>query len=78
MIDGVPAEVALKQGSMEQAPAAIEAGQADEAPASGVEAQGEAAPRKPRRPRRPRVKAGEAAGEEQPSGSEEPVTEAAQ
>lgn len=78
VIDGVPAEVALKQGSMEQAPAAIEAGQAAEAPASGEEAQGDAAPRKPRRPRRPRVKAGEAAGEEQPSGSEEPVTEAAQ
>lgn len=79
VIEGTPAEVALKQGAVvEAAPKLVEAVEAAPAPEAGT-AEAEAAPRRPRRPRRPRVKAGEdaAAGEEQPAG-EEPVTEAAQ
>ena len=74
VIEGVPAEVALKQEGAPQ-PASAEA-----LPTAVDEA--DAAPRKPRRPRRPRVKAGEeapASDDDQPTaGSDEPVTEAAQ
>ncbi len=74
VIDGVPAEVALKQEAEPQAASAEE-----QVAAVGEGDAEAAAPRKPRRPRRPRVKAGEeaAAGETQPL-AEEPVTEAAQ
>ena len=77
VIDGVPAEVALKQGAIAETPSE-ESAPEGEAPAE--EASAEAAPRKPRRPRRPRVKAGgeAASNDDQPSGSDEPVTEAAQ
>lgn len=76
VIDGVPAEVALNQSGGSQAPAEA----APEGETKAEEAPAEAAPRKPRRPRRPRVKAGEEAAPDgdQPSGSDEPVTEAAQ
>ncbi|MBX9465465.1 MAG: DUF4167 domain-containing protein [Aquamicrobium sp.] len=76
VIEGVPAEVALKQGGGSEASAEA----APEGETKGEEASAEAAPRKPRRPRRPRVKAGEegAPNGDQPAGSDEPVTEAAQ
>ncbi|MEO4000566.1 DUF4167 domain-containing protein [Mesorhizobium sp. CAU 1732] len=78
VIEGVPAEVALKQQdvapvSSDQQPAVAEV----QVPAADEE-NAEAAPRRPRRPRRPRVKAEDAAEGDQPSGSDEPVTEAAQ
>lgn len=90
VIEGVPAEVALKHDTSGDAsddrPATDKA--APEAGAEGAgasprgDAEGEApeAPRRARRPRRPRLKAGEeaAAGEQAPAGGEEPVTEAAQ
>ena len=76
VIEGVPAEVALKQGGGSEASPEV----APEGETNSEETPAEAAPRKPRRPRRPRVKAGEEAAPEgdQPSGSDEPVTEAAQ
>ena len=80
VIEGVPAEVVLKQdegGQPAPAEAAQPAAAADAAaPAPEGEAQ-EAAPRRARRPRRPRAKAGEeAAGEAAPGG--EPGVGAAQ
>lgn len=82
VIDGTPAEVALKQGSFGQNDAQQKNdAQPKDAPeaaeAQGGDGSGEAQPRRARRPRRPRAKAGDG-GNEQPSGSDEPVTEAAQ
>lgn len=75
VIEGVPAEVALKHDIAAEAapqPAAQEA-------AAPAPQQDEAeAPKRARRPRRPRLKAGEEAAEDAAAGSAEPVTEAAQ
>ncbi|MEO3389349.1 DUF4167 domain-containing protein [Mesorhizobium sp. CAU 1741] len=93
VIEGVPAEVALNQQGNSGQESRDDAPRSENAPRGRAKAKTEAdngddteeaqaAPRKPRRPRRPRVKAGEdgaAPNEEEPSsGSDEPVTEAAQ
>lgn len=84
VIEGVPAEVALKhdmpaEAAAEVAQPAAEAAEAPAAQQAEAEAPQEAAPRRARRPRRPRLKAGEeAAAGEGPAAAEEPVTEAAQ
>ncbi len=75
VIDGVPAEVALKQGAIAETPSDESAPQGE---AATEEAPVEAAPRKPRRTRRPRAKAGEEVASNDDQGSDEPVTEAAQ
>lgn len=81
VIDGVPAEVALKQGGMPDNGASQDNGGAQEGDAEASADDGEAqeAPRRARRPRRPRAKPAEGAGsnDDQPTG-ETPVTEAAQ
>lgn len=75
VIEGLPAEVVLKQG---EAAEPAQPSEAAEAPAADGETV-EAAPRRVRRPRRPRTKAGEeAATEGDEPTSDEPVTEAAQ
>ena len=81
VIEGVPAEVALKQGAISEGETPVEAaGETEAASAAAEGEEAEAPARRPRRPRRPRVKAGEqqASGDDQPSSGEEPVTEAAQ
>lgn len=79
VIDGVPAEVALKQGGMpDNGDSGSKAG-AQENGADAPAGEGDEAPRRQRRPRRPRAKPAEAAAsnDDQSAGGE-PVTEAAQ
>ena len=80
VIEGVPAEVALKHDiPAEAAPQPVAEEAAPAAPQQDeAEAPQEAAPRRARRPRRPRLKAGEETAEEAAPGNAEPVTEAAQ
>ena len=75
VIEGTPAEVALKQDGASEPTQPV----AEAMPEAAEGEVAEAAPRRPRRPRRPRVKAGEEAAAEggEPS-TDEPVTEAAQ
>ena len=75
VIEGVPAEVALKHDIVAEAtPQPV----AQEAAAPAPQQDEAEAPKRVRRPRRPRLKAGEEAAEDAASGSAEPVTEAAQ
>jgi hypothetical protein len=74
VIEGVPAEVALKQGGEGSGQ---QNAQADGNPGDGEG--GDDAPRRPRRPRRQRAKAAEPEGsDDHQQTGEEPVTEAAQ
>ena len=83
VIDGTPAEVALKHDSPAHTASAEDAGAGQsQQPAPDMaqpEAPAEEAPRRARKPRRPRTKAAASNDDDQAASSdEEPVTEAAQ